>query len=303
MSGNEGTMSFGQGIVGRRNAARALVAGCLAAAALLCSAATARSAVTIGQTPLSTPPTLCTTAIDLLQPTVTSATKYVVPDTIAQGTVTSWSHRAAAGGGQTLTMKVFRNVGGSTYRVVGHDGPRALNPSSLNTFSTSVAVKAGDVLGVNSANAATVPNACSFTATGDSHLERAGDLPDGASGSFSPVADSRVNASARVEPLNTFSFGSVFRNRRGTALVQVIVPNPGTLSVSGTGVTDFVRGSIRIGAPGTVNVLIGATDRKKRKLRRRGRVFVAPSFRYTPTSGSRKSQTLVVKLRKKRKKR
>jgi hypothetical protein len=284
--------------------ARTLAVASLAAAALLASATQARSAVTIGQTPLSTPSADCTTGpTDLLQPTVTSATKYVVPSTIAQGTITQWSHRASAGSGQSLTLKVFRPLGGSSFQVVGRDGPRTPSPSSLNNFSASVPVKAGDVLGLNNGNAATVPNGCTFGATGDSHLERMGDLGTGASGSFSPVADTRVNVSARVEPVNTISFGSIFRNRkRGTALIQVIVPNPGTLKVTGTGVTAFVKGNIKIGAPGTLNVVIGATSHKKRKLRRRGRVFVAPSFQYTPTSGSKKTQGIVVKLRQKKRK-
>jgi hypothetical protein len=52
-----------------------------------------------------------------------------------------------------------------------------------------------------------------------------------------------------------------------------------------------------------VTVALGATNGKRRKLKRRGRVFVVPTFRYTPTSGSRHSETLVVKLKKKRKKR
>jgi hypothetical protein len=52
-----------------------------------------------------------------------------------------------------------------------------------------------------------------------------------------------------------------------------------------------------------VNLVVGATGRKLRKLKRRGRVFVTASFRYTPTGGARSVQTPVVKLKKKRKKR
>jgi hypothetical protein len=290
---------------GRKQRFAPLLAGvALAAVGMLSSASSAAGAVTIGQTPLSTPPAGCTSQLDLVQPTVNSATRYVVPSTIAQGTITSWSHRAAAGSGQTMTMKVFRSLGGSSYQVTAHDGPRNLTPSSLNTISKlSIPVRAGDILGANSAGAATVPNGCVFPATGDHHFEAPGDLSDGAFADFTSVPDTRVNVSARVEPVNTFTFGSVFRRKKhGTALVQVNVPNPGKLSIGGSGVTDFVHGSITIGAPGTVNVVIGATGGKRRKLRRRGRVFVVPSFRYTPTSGSRHSENLVVKLKKKRKK-
>jgi hypothetical protein len=276
----------------------------LAGTGLLMSAAAASAAVSIGQNPLSTPPAGCTSQLDLLQPSVTSATRYVVPSTIAQGTITSWSHRAAAGAGQTMTMKVFRSLGGSSYQVVGHDGPRSLRPAALNTFNgVSIPVAAGDILGANSAGAASVPNGCVFAAAGDRHLEAAGDLPDGGSGAFSPAPDTRVNVRARIEPLNRFSFGSLTRRKkRGTAFLQVNLPNPGKLSVGGSGVTDFVNRSIRIAGPGTVTVALGATHGKRRKLKRRGKVFVAPTFRYTPTSGSRHSETLFVKLKLKRKK-
>src|SRR5262249_52669925 len=201
--------------------------GSVSLLALLAPSTAARGAVTIGQTPLSTPTPTCISQIDLLQPTVTSATKYVVPSTIAQGTLTRWSHRAAAGSGQQLTLKVFRSTGGSNYEVVGHDGPRSLSAARLNTFPASIRVRAGDILGLNSANAATVPNACAFQANGDSLRERMGDLPDGAAGSFTSVANSRVNVSARIEPTNTFSFGPVFSPRRGFAIVPVSLPNPG----------------------------------------------------------------------------
>ena len=71
----------------------------------------------------------------------------------------------------------------------------------------SIPVAAGDILGLNSANAVSVPKGCVFAATGDQHLEAPGNLPDGGFGAFSPVPDTRVNVRARVEPVNRFSFG------------------------------------------------------------------------------------------------
>ena len=278
------------------------VFGSLVAVALLSTSAPAWGSVTIGQTPLSTPAASCTTQLDLLQPTVTSATRYVVPSTIAQGTITQWSHRAAPGSGQQLTFKVFRFGGGSSYAVVGHDGPQNLKPSSLNTFNTSIPVQAGDVIGANSANAASIPNGCLFAANGDSHLERAGVLPDGAGAPFSSAPDTRVNASAKVEPTNTFSFPSVAGNKRGFAIVSLSLPNPGKLSVTGTNVGSSVHRTANIGTPGTVGVAIWATGHKRLKLKRKRRVVVFPNFRYTPTSGARRSQTLPVQLRLKHRK-
>jgi hypothetical protein len=269
---------------------------------LLSMPGAAGASVTIGQTPLSTPAATCNTQLDLVQPSVTSATRYVVPSTISQGTITQWSHRAAAGSGQQITFKVFRPMGGTTYQVIGHDGPRDLKPSSLNTFSTSIPVQAGDVIGENSANAATVPNGCLFAANGDSHLERAGDLGDGATGTFASLPNTRVNASAKVEPVNAFSFPSVATNRRGFAIVTLSVPNPGRLSVSGNGVGSSVHGTINLATPGTVGVAVWATGFNRFKLKRKRRVVVVPTFRYTPTSGARRSQSLPVLLRLKHRK-
>jgi len=277
--------------------------GSLVAVALLSTSAPAEAAVTIGQTPLSTPTATCTTQLDLLQPSVTSATKYVVPSTIAQGTITQWSHRAAAGSGQQLTFKVFRSAGGSNYQVVGHDGPRDLKASSLNTFTTAIPVRAGDIIGANSANAASVSNGCLFSANGDSHLQRAGDLGDGSSGTFTSTPDTRVNASAKVEPVNSFGFGPVFSGKRGFAIVPVTLPNPGRLSVSGDGVGSSAQRAINIPGPGTFNVAVWATGSKRHRLKRKRRVWIVPSFRYTPTSGSRRSQSIAVKLRLKHHKR
>jgi hypothetical protein len=286
----------------RKTLLSAVLLACVGALGL---ASQASAAVTIGQNPLSTPSADCKTQLDLVQPSVTSATRYVVPSTIAQGTITSWSHRASAGSGQTLSLKVFRGLGGPAYEVIGQDGPRSITASRLNTFdNVSIPVQAGDVLGLNSGNAAAVANGCLFDANGDRHLEAPGDLGIGGSAAFTTVPGTRVNVSAKVEPANTFNFGATFRNRkRGLAVVQVFVPNPGTIRVVGDGVTDFVHGSIRIAGPGPVNLVIGATGRKLRKLNRRGRVFVAASFRYTPTSGERSTLTPFIKLKKKRRKR
>src|ERR1044072_7123020 len=142
----------------------ALIAGCLAAPA------SSSAALTVGhlaQTPL-TP--FCTAGFDLVQPTVTGGNSFILP---ATGTLTSWSHVATSGAGQTLEMKVFRPLGGLEYRAVGHDGPRALSENVVNTFPAAVQVKKGDVLGVT----ATGPSltGCLVATPGEIHLEAPGD--------------------------------------------------------------------------------------------------------------------------------
>ena len=167
----------------------------------------AAASVTIGQLAPGTPPPFnCGegTQADAVQPVVNSGNSYVVPSTggIVSWQVTSWSHNAAAAlafGVQTLTMKIFRKVEDpNIYRVVGHDGPRSLIGGTVNTFPANIAVKAGDVLGIN--NPGTADDACTFLAPSNPLLFRLGNLADGDFGAFQSNTDDRVNATATVEP-------------------------------------------------------------------------------------------------------
>ena len=280
----------------------------------LAGPSTAAAATTIGQlAPGNPPPAECTgSPVDLLQPTVTSGNTYVVP---AGGVaITSWSTSAAAGAVQMMEMKVFRQVSGTTYKVVGHDGPHALVPSTVNTFATNIAVQPGDVLGLNDVNATmSVPNACDFLAPGDSERYGfpSGNLADGMSGDFSnSSADVRTNATAEVaiKPSNnSFSFGKVKDNKNnGSATLAVHVPGPGTLALSGKGVkaqrTGGAVASKTVSAAGTVKLLIKAKGKAKKKLTKTGKAKVKVRVSYTPTGdvpGTPSTQTKRVKLIKK----
>ena len=157
--------------------------------------------MTIGQlAPGSSPPAPCKLGpFDSLQPTVTSGSSYVVPPGGAK--IVSWSTNAAPGTGQMMTLKVFRQVSGFTYKVVGHDGPHQLTPGAVNTFQTDIPVEPGDVIGNNDDNASETPNACVFSAPGDSNLNPISEsnLADGASAEFSSIEpESRLNDTALV---------------------------------------------------------------------------------------------------------
>src|SRR5215211_3488662 len=172
----------------------------IAALTLAISVSSAAGAVTLGQlAPGSSPPANCANddPYDALQPTVTTGNSYVVPATVPNWVVTSWSHNASADAGQMLTLKFFRHVSALTYSVVGHNGPRPITASTTNTFSgLRLPVKAGDVLGLNDGP----PSACAFTVAGDSVFERFGDLADGDSGAFYARPDVRLNITALIEP-------------------------------------------------------------------------------------------------------
>src|SRR5215210_4031737 len=106
-------------------------AACTAAVLLFAGASPAAASVTIGQLAPGTPMGFADPSgtLDVAQPTPTSGNSYAAP---GLGTITSWSHNAAAFAGQTMTFKVFRQVTGSTYTVIGHDGPRSLTGGMVN---------------------------------------------------------------------------------------------------------------------------------------------------------------------------
>jgi hypothetical protein len=234
---------------------------------------------------------------------VTSGNSYLVPSTggIVSWTVSSWSTYASADAGQSFTMKIFRQVAGMTYQVVGHDGPRDLTPGALNTFPANVLARAGDVLGLNSGPGTS--NACNFNVPMDTALTRQGNLADGESGDFGTTTPFwRVNVTASLSPSNQFTFGSLKRNEnRGTATLAVNVPNPGELTGSGKGVK--VAGAAVISkavtGPGLVKLTIRAKGKKKRKLNETGKVKVKPKITYIPTGGNASTQSLKVRLKKK----
>jgi hypothetical protein len=298
--------------------ARLGLAAFLASLVALASASAATASTTIGQlAPTSTTPACNAGPIDFFNQTVTSGTGYVVP---AGGVaVTSWSTFVPAGAGQMLVMKVFRKIGEpGIYQVVGHDGPRQLTPVGVNTFPVNIAVKPGDVLGLNDSTATTATNTCLFSVPGEiSPFERVGDLADGGAGNFIPTgdADNRLNVSAVVgfEPSNAFSFGKLKRNTNaGTAVLKVNVPGPGKLELTGKGVKPQRQArasalvSKTVAAAGTVKLAIKPKSKVKKKLNDQGTAKVKVKITYTPDGtatgdvvGDPKTQTKRVKLVKK----
>jgi hypothetical protein len=270
------------------------------ALALVASVPTAGASVTIGQTGL--PTNSCADGADRLQPTVTSGNSYVVPSTVVLGTIRAWSTEAFAGAGQMLAMKVYRPLGGPTYRVVGHDGPHTLSPSTLNTFPASAAVKTGDVLGISSP-AGSLPGCRISAAEGPSVFFRAGNLADGEQGDFgSDDPGERLNVSSVLAPTNSFTLGKVERNqKKGTATITLEVPNPGSLVLAGNGVKRASASravvAMTVATPGDVQLKIRAKGKNKRKLNETGKVRVKPTITFTPTGGDPNTQSLKLKLK------
>jgi hypothetical protein len=257
----------------------------------------AAASVTVGQ--LGKPFQDYTADFDWIQPTVSSGNSYVAP---ATGTITSWSHNAAPGPNQTLTMKLFRKVADpATYVAVAHDGPRPLTGGTVNTFQVSIPVQAGDVLGLNTISPTS--SGAFFLAPGQTFLYRdqPPGLADGASGAFKIGGadygnlDARINATAAIQPSNAFALGAVTRNRKkGTAILAVQVPNPGEISGSGKGVKALTAEAM----PGTVRLRIAARGKKRGKLTHTGRVKLRPKITYVPTGGDPNTLSRSLKLSK-----
>src|SRR5689334_11847733 len=116
---------------------RMIGTGIATAGVVLAMAAPAMAATTLGQLAPDNATAQCLVGpFDIVTPSPTSGAPYVSPET---GTITSWSTNARMGAGQTQGLKIFRKVSDpNVYQAVGHDGPRNLTASSVNTFQVSI---------------------------------------------------------------------------------------------------------------------------------------------------------------------
>jgi hypothetical protein len=270
------------------------VAVSLAWMAAAVSATPASGAVTLGQlAPTASPdcPAVSAPGVDYLQPSITGGNLYIARQA---GTITSWSTNSS-GGDATYVFKVFRRTSDpDVFQVIAH-APAHVLTSGINTVPVNIAVRSGDMIGVNERGDA---NSCTFGQAGDGVLSREGSISDGGSGTFLPRNDVRLNLSAILVPSNEFTIGALTQDRKqGTATVTVNVPNPGILTLSGKGLKRR-RVSKNIAVAGTVRFQIAAAGKKKRKLEKTGRVAMSTMMTYTPAAGEPASTLLTVKLRK-----
>ena len=201
-----------------------------------------------------------------------------------------------------FTLKVFRKVmDPAFFTAVAHDGPRDLTSGVVNPFTTSIAVRAGDLLGVYSppANPA---NTWNSAGPGDTLLFRSPGLSDGQQANFMQFAG-KINLQAVFEPSNSVTVGTTTRHKKkGTATLHLTLPNPGELTASGNGVKATLAGQAVTSKPvgaGQAQLLIKATGKKKRKLNETGKVKLNVGITYTPTGGDPSTQSVKVKLKKK----
>lgn len=176
------------------------VFGALALLAAMAGSASAQT--TIGElAPSPTAPSYCQAGPFDLVPGGSSAFQYAVP---TKGVITSWSVRSSPVPGQEITFKVFRPAGAVAppkFTVAAADGPKPLVAGSTNTFTTEIPVMPGDLIGLNNANAASVPNYCVF-ATGDPAdgvwIKKGGSAPGGTFEVESGQGEDRLDVIATI---------------------------------------------------------------------------------------------------------
>jgi hypothetical protein len=288
---------------------KGLLSAGLIVAALAASAGSAQGAVTIGSNLAGIPQenmpgcgsagSPCT-ATNLSLPAASQAAGGLTSP--VNGTVTSW--RASANMGNNISLQVLRPVSGTTYTGVATSAAASWpGPGISPSFATSLPISQGDAIGLRSPNAnlifaRPIPGA----AVGVWYLAPTGPLADGATRAADATGNStEALVQATIEPTNTIAFGALTRNKKkGTATQTITLPNPGQLSYSGTGVS--VTGPASAAAPGDVQVTVGATGKKRKKLNKKGKVSVSFGTTYTPNFGAASITPDALTLRKKLKK-
>jgi hypothetical protein len=276
---------------GRRARLRIAVLG--TALIALASASVASAAVTIGQLPPGPPTATCTTSgVDYLQPSVTGGSLYVAKEA---GTITSWNTNSV-GAGATYVLKVFRRTSDpEAFQVIAHSPPHVLSSGS-NNVPVNLHVESGDMLGYHESGP---PNSCAFTQPFDTVIKRTGNLADGTSGVFAPEDNLRLNLLAVLVPDNTFTLGTITRDRkRGTATITLTTSNPGMVTISGKGMKK--RSPKNLAVKGPVTFPVATVGKTKHKLERKRHVVLRVNITFFPIGGDPSIQSVNLKLKRTR---
>jgi hypothetical protein len=281
----------------------------------------ALGATTLGQTFVPTDSTTCNGGPDweVVQTGRASGTSYAAP---SAGVLTSWSFEA--GSFQTvLTLRVFHPTGTAhEYQVIADGGPlqTIAASSGLHTFPIQIPVAAGDLIGIRSTSGGCASPTGNGADIYDLNFGTA--TPVGMSDTYSPNSGFIWDIAAQLEPdcdgdalgdetqdadvsachSNAFTFAGVTLNKKkGTATLNVNVPEPGQLIGSGNGAKVAASGATisKTVTPGTAQLLIKAKGKKKRALNETGKVKLRVAVTYTPTRGKSNTQSIKVKLKKK----
>jgi hypothetical protein len=274
----------------------------VAAAWSALAAASAQATVTVGS-PLTEP------LVGSLSPgDPVTFTNLVLPEPGANvtspvaGTVVRWRIIGASGG--PFHLRVLTQAGGTSFTGAGTSEPRTPSSTAMETFTTSLPIGAGQQIGLDVTNGTDqIGLASSLGKHPRFGFVGPPPLADGATQEFSlGASDEELLFNADVAPSNTFSVGAATRNKKkGTATLNLSVPNAGDLTATGSGVSAASSGRAVISksvSAGGAQLLIKAAGKKKRKLNKAGNVKLTVAVTYTPTNGDPNTEPVQVKLKK-----
>ena len=277
----------------------------LLAAAVLPSAAS--GSVVIGST-LANPPSAngtCSVPCTLL-PTV-SPSPLTSP---VDGAVVSWTTFGGSGTIGTfgnLRLRIIAAAAGGAYTAV-RSGPATSIPAAAGhplittPVNPGLPISKGDYVGVDLLDSSS-PIAERLAGSGFTTGFWSGPtLADGATLPPDGTNSREQLYQATIEPTNTFALGAVTRNKKkGTATINLTLPNPGELTGSGKGAkVASAAGAViskSVGA-GPAQLLVKPKGSKRKKLNKAGKVKLNVAITYTPTSGAAHTQSTGVKLKK-----
>ena len=96
------------------------------------------------------------------------------------------------------------------------------------------------------------------------------------------------------QPAASFTLGKAKANaKKGTATLNIDVPGPGSLKLSGKGVKSSTKNAT---AAGTVGLPVKASGKAAKNLAKNGKVTVKVTVTFTPTGGTASKLTKTVKL-------
>jgi hypothetical protein len=299
----------------------------------LLTAMPAAAATQIGQT--GAPANTCANNDSLVQAGTAGPPGYAVPAGL--GVITNWSFQGHAMTPGTGRMVVWRPTAvANQFTVVGKTAVESFAAGTVTTFPARIPVQPGDVLGMRMSPA----GFCLVGGLPVGDVVRSNNVSEPEEGSTQTfpglLAGFRVLVAASVEPdtdgdgfgdeaqdhcpampgpddgcpINTISFGKLKRNKgKGTAVLTVAAPGPGTLALTGRGLVKQRPGRGLASARFTAKIVSAAGDlklkakskgSKKRKLNRTGKVKVKANVTYTPTGGKPNTAAKRIKLVKRR---
>src|SRR5262249_32677644 len=202
------------------------------------------------------------------------------------GTIVSYRVNVDPGSTGKFAVRAIRPASGGEFTGAGTSTPVTPPGTGLQTLSANLPIRAGDFVGLDLVSATSLIK--SAGAPGSTVYEWGFSSAVLADGETAPPKNTypgtELAFNAEVAPTNTFSFGATQRNKKkGTATLNLTLPNPGELSGSGNGAkVASAAGAViskAVGA-GPAQLLIKAKGQKKKKLNEKGKIKLNVAVTY-----------------------